>query len=121
MNKVVVGLLIVMLVSTLASAKELYRAPSAGDKGAYYVLQKQYSGPLVQALTSRIGKNNADTAFTKLRINCDTKEYFVLETSVENGARDSPTDPLNDISTKSKWVSLVKGSSKYDLVMYLCN
>jgi hypothetical protein len=121
MKKVIVGFSFVMLMAGFSSAKELYRAPSAGDKGTYYIIDKKQVNNMVQVLTSRIGKNNAYTDFTKLRINCDTKQFFVLAGSEEDGAKDNPSSELKDYSQNSKWTSLVQGSSKYDLVMYVCN
>jgi hypothetical protein len=71
-------------------------------------------------LTSRIGKGNAYTDFTELKVNCKTKQYFELAGASEDGKKDAPTAPLNDWSSRSKWTSLVTGSSKYDLVTHVC-
>lgn len=112
----------VLVVPSGTFAKELYRAPSSGDSGAYYVLRsKKLDNGEFQVLTSRIGKGAAHTDFTELKVNCKTKQYFELAGSSEDGAKEMPTGELKDWSSRSKWTSLVNGSSKYDLVNYVCN
>ncbi|MCS0379749.1 hypothetical protein [Vibrio diabolicus] len=102
-------------------AKELYRAPSAGDSGAYYVLkQSKQTDGTIKVLTSRVGKGKAYTDFTELKINCKKRLYFTLAGSSEEGAKSKPSKPLKDWSKNSKWTSLVNGSSKSDLVYYVC-
>lgn len=101
--------------------KEMYRAPSAGDYGAYYVLRhEKMEGGIHKVLTSRIGKGDAYTNFTELKISCSDQEIFGLAESEEEGAKDMPSNTLKDYSSQSKWTSLVRGSSKYDLVQYVC-
>lgn len=118
---IVTILIALMFTSGLASAKDLYRAPTAGDKGAYYILEAEDQGDnIVHVLSSRVGNNNAYTDFTELKVNCKTKQYFKFAGSDEDGAKDKPSEPLKDWSKNSKWTSLVTGSSKHDLVMYVC-
>lgn len=103
-------------------AKEMYRAPSSGDSGSYFVLNSdEIEGGIIKVLTSRIGKGNAYTDFTELKINCESKQYYELAGGSADGAKDLPTKPLKDWSAQSNWTSLVVGSSKYDLVIYICN
>jgi hypothetical protein len=121
MNKTIILATAFLLISNISIAKDLYRAPSAGDKGAYYVLEsKKLSDGVFQVLSSRIGKGNAYTDFTELKINCKTKQYVELAGGEEDGAKDMPTKELKNWSDQSKWTSLVNGSSKYDLVKYVC-
>ena len=121
MNKIITFAALVCLISSTSLAKEPYRAPSGGDKGAYYVLKKKEIGNgEFHVLASRIGKGNAYTDFTELKINCKIKQYFELAGGEEDGAKDKPTIELKDWSKQSKWTSLVVGSSKYDLVEYIC-
>jgi hypothetical protein len=75
---------------------------------------------IFQVLSSRIGKGNAYTDFTELKVDCKLKQYFEVAGSEEDGAKDKPTKPLKDISDQSKWTSLVADSSKNDLVEYIC-
>lgn len=113
--------IMLMSLTMFSYAKEIYRAPSAGDSGTYFVLtyEKVESG-IIKVLTSRIGKGNEYTDFTELKINCESKQYFELAGGYEDGAQEKPTQPLKDWSSKSKWTSLVTGSSKYDLVQFVC-
>ena len=122
MKKAVSSILVLLFTATFSSAKELYRAPSAGDQGSYYIIEsKKLNDGFIQVLSSRIGKGNAYTDFTELKVNCKLKQYFELAGSEEDGAKDYPTKPLQDRSNQSKWTSLVTGSSKYDLVENVCN
>ncbi|GAB1061226.1 MULTISPECIES: hypothetical protein [Shewanella] len=102
------------------TANEIYRAPSSGDSGSYFIITSEKgSDGIITVLSSRIGKGNAYTDFTKLNVNCESKQYFELAGSSEDGAKKSPSKPLKDWSN-SKWTSLVPGSSKSDLVRYVC-
>lgn len=114
-------LTIALVACTLSvTANEMYRAPSSGDSGKYFVITSEKgSGGILTVLSSRIGKGNAYTDFTKLNVNCETKQYFEIGGSSEDGAKQSPSKPLRQWSN-SKWTSLVPGSSKFDLVRYVC-
>jgi len=102
-------------------ANTLYRAASAGDKGAYYIIEsKPLKDNVLYVLTSRVGKNQAYTDFTKLNIDCKSMKYFELAGSSVDGFQEKPTKKFNDWSKNSKWVSLVNGSSKSDLVHFVC-
>ncbi|NTU73252.1 hypothetical protein HGB07_03730 [Candidatus Roizmanbacteria bacterium] len=121
MNKTIILIVAMLSVSNVSVAKELYRAQSAGDQGSYYILEsKELENGILQVLSSRVGKGNAYTDFTKLKVNCITKQYFEIAGGEENGAKDNPTEALKDRSKQSKWTSLVIGSSKYDLVEFVC-
>jgi len=120
MNKTSLFLLLTTLSFTL-SANTLYRAASSGDKGTYYIVEsKPLENNKFYVLTSRVGKNNAYTGFTKLNIDCDLMKYFELAGSSVDGLQEKPTKKFNDWSKNSKWVSLVNGSSKSDLVHFIC-
>lgn len=98
----------------------LYRF-KAGDSGKYYVLSAmKLENNSIQVLSSRIGKGNAYTDFTKVKINCSRKQYFVIAGSSEDGAKNKPTKELRDLSKDSKWTSVISGSSKSDLVSFIC-
>ncbi len=118
--KQIISLVILISFSSLVLANELYRS-KAGDSGKYYIIEsKDLGGGIIQVLSSRIGKGNAYTDFTQLKVNCKTKQYFELAGSSEDGAKSKPSKQLKDWSKNSKWVNLVTGSSKYDLVNYIC-
>ncbi|WP_152487840.1 MULTISPECIES: hypothetical protein [unclassified Pseudomonas] len=112
---------ILMTINTFCYSRELYRAPTAGDSGTYYVLtHEKIDLNISKVLTSRIGKNNEYTDFTELNINCASKQYLELASNNEDGAQEKPTKPLKAWSNNSKWTSLVAGSSKYELVQFIC-
>lgn len=120
MNRLLLIFALVGLSNT-SVANEIYRTPSQGDVGTYFILSKnKQSDGLITVLESRIGKNNAYTDFTKLNIDCNSKKYFELAGNTEDGKQDKPSKPLNDWSGNSKWTFLVPGSSKSDLVTYVC-
>lgn len=101
---------------------QLYRSQVAGDAGFYYVLKKTVlpSG-LIETYTSRIGKDNAYTDFSKLIINCNTMEYLYIGGAFVGGPQFRLAETIEDTSEKSMWTGLVKGSSKYDLVNFICD
>lgn len=115
-----IPLLIISLSGTSLSANELYRSVP-GDSGKYYVLKSQkLSNGTIKVLSSRIGKGNAYTDFTELKINCRKKQYLVIAGSNENGAKKKPSKKLKNWSKGSKWSKVVNGSSKYDLIRFIC-
>jgi len=120
MSKLTLGLSLLLLAFNV-DAKELYRPASTGDKGTYYVLERSKSDDgHIKVLTSRVGKGNAYTDFTELKINCSKKQYFELAGGYADGAHDQPLAPLKDWSKNSRWTNLVPGSSKSDLVSFIC-
>lgn len=112
------GMAVLML--SAANAKELYRAPSGGDAGSYYVLSKSKTGNGFTALTSRIGKGASYTDFTEVQVNCQSRQYRTIKGSGEDGAVDKPTKPLKVYTSGNKWTDLIPGSSKSNLVTFLC-
>ena len=113
--------IILLLLSNSATANELYRSPSTGDKGTYYVVKSNKIGKnTFRVLTSRIGKGDAYTDFTDLKVNCKSMQYFILAGLSEDGVKNKPSKKLKDWSKNSKWTSLISGSSKYDLVRHIC-
>ena len=110
-----------MLIPIVSNANEQYRAPRAGDYGDYYIIESEVlENGLIRALCSRIGKGRAYTDFTEVLVDCSTQKYLEIAGSSEDGARAQPTKPLKKYNTRGKWTSLVVGSSKYDLVQYVC-
>lgn len=115
--------LVVVLISFsgVSIANEMYRSPSSGDKGSYYIINSEKVGPgIVNVLSSRIGKDDAYTDFTQLKVDCKARKFFELAGGNEDGARQKPTAALRDWSANSRWATLVTGSSKYDLVNFVC-
>ena len=57
--------IMLMSITSFCYAKELYRAPTLGDSGTYYVLtHEKIESNISKVLTSRIGKGNEYTDFT---------------------------------------------------------
>lgn len=108
------------LFPVICWAADLYRAPSAGDSGAYYVLKQESIGAgMFKVLSNRVGKGAAYTDFTELKVNCKSKQYFELAGGEADGKQMSAPASLIP-RENSKWVSLVPGSSKADLVNFVC-
>ncbi|MGY3864453.1 hypothetical protein [Aeromonas bivalvium] len=59
------------------AANEVYRVPLSGDSGTYFIISSEKGNDgILTVLSSRIGKDNAYTDFTKLNVNFQTKQYF---------------------------------------------
>ena len=117
------GILLLVLISFsgFVTADELYHSAKHGDSGKYYVLNSEDLGDrVIQVVSSRVGNGDAYTDFTKLKINCKTRQYFVLAGVSEDGVKKQPSKKFKNWSKNSKWIDLVAGSSKYDLVNYIC-
>jgi len=82
-----------------------------GDKGEYYLLNKQVSGDVITTLHKRIGVDSV--GYTAMNINCKTAQ--VQEVGYSEISADSITPNPTD------WYELVPGSSKYDLYKFVCN
>lgn len=94
-----------------ASPTEIIIPRSAlGDKGKYFLLEKKKIGNIYQVLHKRVGVDSIGYSLTE--INCETmqmRELGYSETSVK------------DIQKKpTKWFDLISGSSKSDLVNFVC-
>lgn len=113
---------IVSLIFPLACfGADLYRAPSAGDSGTYYILKQEAIGAgIFKVLSNRIGKGAAYTDFTELNVNCKSKQFFELAGGEADGKQMTPPSALSP-RKNSKWASLVPGSSKSDLVNFVCS
>jgi hypothetical protein len=82
----------------------------AGDKGKYYLLDARESGGITTTLHKRVGVS--ETGFSMTEINCKTYQYRDMGYS-ENG--------IDKIKIKvGRWTELVTGSSKSDLVNFIC-
>jgi hypothetical protein len=83
----------------------------AGDKGRYYLLEKSKQGQTWQVVHKPVGVESVD--FSRTEINCKTKQYKELGYSSESAAAIKPV-------VGAKWTELVPGSSKSDLVAFVC-
>lgn len=87
---------------------------SRGDKGRYFLVYIEGGNGKFTAISKRISAEVV--GYSKVEINCGSRVYRELgytERHIEYfaNAQDSPT----------KWTSLVDGSSKSDLVNYVCS
>lgn len=82
----------------------------AGDKGKYILMEAKRTGDVVASLHKRIGVN--ETAYSRVESNCTTKQYRDIGYS-EDGPTVIKPNP-------GKWTALVEGSSKSDLVKFVC-
>ncbi|MBU2894722.1 SH3 domain-containing protein [Colwellia sp. D2M02] len=84
------------------------------DLGKYFLVYIEKTENTFITIHQRIGKNNS--GYTKTEINCANKQYRVLDYTERHieyfeFAKDKP----------SKWTKIVFGSSKSDLVTYVCD
>lgn len=99
--------------ANLALAEEIeIKRSVGGDKGKYYLLSVEKNGNLFEVIHKRIGLDS--TGFSKTKINCSTKQYQDLGYG---------EDSINNIKEypSVQWTSLVSGSSKSDLVNFVCS
>jgi hypothetical protein len=82
-----------------------------GDKGRYYLLEKRSIGLTLQVVHKRVGVESVD--FSRTEINCKTKQYRELGYSSESVAA------IKSVPG-AKWTELAQGSSKSDLVTFVC-
>lgn len=95
--------------AVLAKEIEIPRSVS-GDKGKYYLVKSERKGDIVRTIHKRVGVDSI--GYTKCEINCKTMQYRDIgysEESIEK-IKNNP----------SKWTDLVNGSSKSDLVSFVC-
>ena len=86
-----------------------------GDKGKYFLLNKQWTGNIVTIVNKRIGVS--EVGFTKTEINCTTMMVRDL------GYSENTLDTINGKASNgypSKWYKLVAGSSKSDIAIFAC-
>lgn len=81
-----------------------------GDKGRYYLVNATRNGDVITTLHKRVGVSS--TGWSLCEINCRTRLMRELGYSEQdpNGIEVNPT----------KWFELVPGSSKSDLVNFVC-
>lgn len=81
-----------------------------GDKGKYFLLEREKHGDIVRALHKRVGVDSV--GYTLTETNCSSMQMRELGYSEQSPSaiRVEPT----------KWFSLVTGSSKSDLANFVC-
>lgn len=103
--------LAVLAVPHVAQAAETPIPRSVpGDKGRYYLLEAKKEGDVIKTVHKRVGVDA--TGWTRCEINCKTRKIRDIGYS-EEGPNAIKSDP-------TKWYDLVAGSSKSDLVNFVC-
>jgi hypothetical protein len=89
-----------------ACAAEVQIPRSMADKGTYYLLDAKTKDRITTALHKRVGVN--ETGYSKTEINCKSMQYLDMGYS-EAG-------PHKISGSPGKWIDVLSGSSKSDLV-----
>jgi hypothetical protein len=97
--------------ATAGEVDRLIPRSMPGDKGRYYLLEKRNTGATLQVVHKRVGVESVD--FSRTEINCKTRQYRELGYSSESVTAIKPVPG-------AKWTELVQGSSKSDLVAFVC-
>ena len=82
----------------------------SGDKGQYYLLEAKKEGSIYKVLHKRIGVDSV--GYTKTQINCQTMKFREMGYSEES--------PEAIVDNPTIWAEIVEGSSKSDLVHFVC-
>ena len=109
--KALVGFALLTFLSTSAFAAEVPIPRSmAGEKGKYFLLEAKAEAGIVKALHKRVGPSGP--GFTRTEINCKAMRIRDMGYSEDSAVAIK--------ITPGKWYELVPGSSKSDLVNFVC-
>jgi hypothetical protein len=100
-----------VLTSTVATGAEIAIPRSMADKGKYFLLGKTIKGGIITTLHKRVGVH--ETGYSETQINCKTQQYRDAGYSEEGPQRIKPVD--------GKWTDALAGSSKSDLLIFVCS
>lgn len=113
MKKVVTAIIPLAAMSAVtasAAAETMIPRSVPGDKGQYFLLDAKKTGDIITTLHKRIGVDSV--GWTKCEINCQTRLMREIGYS-EEGPKAIKSNP-------TKWFELIDGSSKSDLVNFVC-
>jgi hypothetical protein len=99
------------LTSTVASGAETVIPRSMADKGQYFLLTKTVRDGTITTVHKRVGLY--ETAYSETQINCKTQQYRDAGYSEEGPHRIKPV--------AGRWTDALAGSSKSDLLTFVCN
>jgi hypothetical protein len=106
------SLMIVASASSIsAHATEVQIPRTMVDKGKYYLLDRKTKGGITTTLHKRVGVN--ETGYSKTEINCKSMQYRDM------GYSEDGPDKL--AGAPGKWTDVLSGSSKSDLVNFICS
>lgn len=111
MNKHILMALAVGAFATTAISAETQIPRTMADKGRYFLLEKTQKDGIITTLHKRVGVS--ETGYSKTEINCKTRQYRDMGYS-EDGADKIKPAP-------GKWTDILNGSSKSDLVSFVCS
>lgn len=106
------GLMIVAVASNVpAHATEVQIPRTMGDKGKYYLLDAKTKNGITSTLHKRVGVN--ETGYSKTEINCKSMQYRDM------GYSEAGPDKI--AGSPDKWTEVLSGSSKSDLLNFVCS
>ncbi len=109
MHKKIIVALALAASNANAAEVEIPRS-AAGDKGRYYLLEAKKDGDIIKTLHKRVGVDSV--GYTRCEINCKSNKIRDIGYSEEG------PDKIN--ANPTKWYDLVEGSSKSDMVHFVC-
>lgn len=83
-----------------------------GDKGKYFLLKQDWKGSIVTTIHKRVGVDSV--GFTRTEVDCATMRYREL------GYGEDGIGSIKPHANAGNWTDLVPGSSKSDLVRFVC-
>jgi hypothetical protein len=107
----IASLLIAVYVHAQSSEGELIPR-SMSERANYYLLSVTPDGEFLRTLHKRVGSSGVGYSIT--RIDCKTRRYQDLGYGDDAEANIRMYDSV-------KWTTLVEGSSKSDMVSFVCN
>ncbi|OFA09047.1 hypothetical protein [Duganella phyllosphaerae] len=106
------GLMVVAVATSIAAhATEVQIPRTMADKGKYYLLDTKTNSGITATLHKRVGVS--ETGYSKTEINCKTMQYRDM------GYSEVGPDRL--AGGPGKWTDILSGSSKSDLVNFVCS
>lgn len=110
-KELIIGTLIVAAVFTIeANAAEVQIPRTMADKGKYYLLDAKFKGGVTTTLHKRVGVH--ETGYSQTEINCKSMQYRDM------GYSEAGPDKV--AGSPGKWTDALSGSSKSDLVNFVC-
>lgn len=112
MRKILVSVSIAAMafIGTSALGAEVPIPRTMADKGKYFLMEKTKNGEIITTLHKRVGVN--ETGYSKTEINCRTMQYRDM------GYSEDGPDKIKAVP--GKWTEVLTGSSKSDLVSFVC-
>lgn len=97
-------------IATSFAGAETLIPRSMADKGTYYLIESSQKGEIISVLVKRVGVDSV--VFTRSEINCKTNQYQVIEESYDSAS--------SLTKQPGGWTDAYEGSSKGDLLMFVC-